>query len=117
MNKTRYYVLWGFVILAIVWGVVAWLTESSALKWAATALGLGLISVGLGLNSFLISLHTDKRMTKLDATLARIEGLQEDIRKEQKEQASSGPPIVASLQAMSQYYMDYISKQKGEDKE
>jgi len=56
-------------------------------------------------------------MTKLDATLARIEGLQEEIRKEQKEQASSGPPIVASLQAMSQYYMDYISKQKGEDKE
>ncbi len=55
-------------------------------------------------------------MTEMDAALARIEGLQEEIRKEQNERASSGPPIIASLQAMSQYYMDYINKQKGEGK-
>ena len=54
-------------------------------------------------------------MAEMSATLDRIEGLQEEILKEQKEQASSGPPIVASLEAMSKYYMDYINKQKGEE--
>jgi len=33
-----------------------------------------------------------------------------------REQKSTGPPIVASLEAISKYYMDYIKDQKGEDK-
>ncbi len=63
------------------------------------------------------ALHTEKRVSELGAVLTRIEGIAEEMRKEQNEQASSGPPIIASLQAISQQYMDYVNKQQREDKE
>ena len=112
MNRRLYYSL-TIIILAVFLGLFGWFTESSSIRWVAPAFGLALIAVGLGVNSLIIALHTERRMTEMGAVLARIENLQEEIRKEQNEQASSGPPIVASLQAMSQYYMDYINKQKG----
>jgi len=115
MNRRLYYIPLSCVILALFLGLVGWFAESSTIKWAAPAFGLALISVGLGLNGFLIALHTDRRMHEMDATLARIENLQEEIQREQKEQASSRSPIVSSLQALSQYYFDYIAKQKRED--
>ena len=109
--------LFSFIILALFFGIVGWVTESTIIKWAAPAIGLALIAVGLGVNSLMIALHTSRRMTEMDATLARIEGLQEEIQKEQREQASSRSPVVESLQALSQYYFDYIAKQKGEDEQ
>jgi len=109
--------LFSFIILALFFGIVGWVTESTIIKWAAPAIGLALIAVGLGVNSLMIALHTYRRMTEMDATLARIEGLQEEIQKEQREQASSRSPVVESLQALSQYYFDYIAKQKGEDEQ
>jgi len=109
--------LFSFIILALFFGIVGWVTESTIIKWAAPAIGLALIAVGLGVNSLMIALHTYRRMTEMDATLARIEGLQEEIQKEQREQASSHSPVVKSLQALSQYYFDYIAKQKGEDEQ
>ena len=48
--------------------------------------------------------------------LNKIEGMLEEIQSKQIEQANSGTPIVASLEAMTKYYMDYINKQKEEDK-
>ena len=115
MKRRLYYYPLTIVILAVFLGLFGWFTESSSIRWVAPAFGLALIAVGLGVNSLIIALHTERRMTEMGAALARIEGLQEEIRKEQNERASSGPPIIASLQAMSQYYMDYINKQKGED--
>ena len=44
--------------------------------------------------------------------LNKIEGMLEEIQSKQIEQANFGTPIVASLEAMTQYYMDYINKQK-----
>ena len=117
MKRRLYYYPLTIVILAVFLGLFGWFTESSSIRWVAPAFGLALIAVGLGVNSLIIVLRTEGRMTEMGATLARIEGLQEEIRKEQNEQASSGPPIVASLQAMSQYYMDYIAKQKGSENE
>ena len=114
MNKRPYYFPLAIVILAIFLGLFGWFNESLSVRWIAPAFGLALIAVGLGVNSLIIALHTEKRMTEMSAALARIEALQEEIRKDQNERAGS-PPIIASLQAMSQYYMDYISKQKGED--
>ena len=116
MKRYFYYYPLTIVILAVFLGLFGWFTESSSIRWVAPAFGLALIAVGLGVNSLIIALHTERRMTEMGATLTRIESLQEEIRKEQNERASPGPSIVASLEAMSQYYMDYISKQKGEDK-
>ncbi len=115
MKRRLYYYLLTIVILAVFLGLLGWFTESSSIRWIAPAFGLALIAVGLGANSLIIALHTEKRATEMGAALARIEGLAEEMRKEQNERANSGPPIVASLQAMSQYYMDYINKQKGEE--
>ena len=115
MNRRLYYYPLTIVILAVLLGLFGWFTESSSIRWVAPAFGLALIAVGLGTNCFIIALHAEKRATEIGAILARIEGLAEEMRKEQHERASSGPPIIASLQAMSQTYMDYINKQKGED--
>ncbi|MFC1987164.1 hypothetical protein ACFLVH_01240 [Chloroflexota bacterium] len=114
MKRHLYYYPLAIVILAVFLGLFGWFAESSSIRWVATAFGLALIAVGLGVNSLIISLHTERRITEIDTTLARIESLQEEIKKEQNERVSPGQPIIASLQAMSQYYMDYINKQKGE---
>ena len=117
MKRRLYYYPLTAVILAVFLGLFGWFTESSSIRWVAPAFGLALIAVGLGVNSLIIALHAERRMIEMGAALARIEGLQEEMLKEQieqKEQKGSGPPIIASLQAMSQYYMDYINKQKGE---
>ena len=116
MKRHLYYYPLAIVILAVLLALFGWFNESSTIRWLAPAFGLALISVGIALYSFIIALHTDRRITEMGITLAKIESLQEEIRKEQNERASSGPPIVASLQAMSQYYMDYINKQKEVEK-
>ena len=41
------------------------------------AFALAVISVGLGASSLMITLHTDRRMTEMNETLARVEHLQE----------------------------------------
>jgi hypothetical protein len=52
-------------------------------------------------------------MNKMNVALTQIGDLQEEMRKEQKEQPSSGSTIVPTLQAFSQLYFDYLAKQKG----
>ena len=116
MKKRLYYYPLAIVISAVFLGLFGWFSESSSIRWIAPAFGLALIAVGVGVNSWIIASHTEKRATEMGAALARVESLQEEMRKEQSERANSGPPIVASLEAMSRYYMDYINKQKGEDK-
>ncbi|MDD4877150.1 MAG: hypothetical protein PHQ86_08510 [Dehalococcoidales bacterium] len=115
MKRRLYYPL-TIVVLAVFLGLIGWFTESTTIRWIAPAFGFTLIAVGLGLHSLIIALHTERRMTEMAATLARIESLQTEMRKTQDEKASSGTHIVASLEAMSQYYMDYIGKQKDKDK-
>jgi len=108
------YIISGSVILALFCGLFGWLVESSTIRWAAPAFGLGIIAVGLSLASYLIASHTDRKISKMEDAVTRIECLHEEIRKEQKEQANSSSPVVTSLQAISQYYMDFLTKQKGE---
>ena len=112
--KGRLYYPLIVVILAVFIGLFGWFSESSSVRWIAPAFGLALISVGLSIYSFIISMNTERRMADINASLSRIEGIQEEMRKEQTEQKSSGPPIVASIEAISKYYMDYINKQKEE---
>ncbi|MFC1899717.1 hypothetical protein ACFLXP_05260 [Chloroflexota bacterium] len=115
MKRNLYYVPLAFVILAIILAFFGWFSDSFLVNWIAPVFGLAFIAIALGLYSFLIALQTDRRITEMGTTLARIEGLQEEMRKAQDERAGSGTPIVASLEAMSKYYMDYINEQKGED--
>ncbi len=114
MNWRNRYIPLGFALIALLFGLYAFIAESSTMKWVASVFGLALISVGLGVSSYLNAVHTDRRTNEMYATLARIENLQGEIQKEQREQASSNSPLVTSLQALSQYYFDYIAKQKGE---
>jgi len=115
MNWRYFIILLSFIILALLVVIAGLVAGSTTIKWITPAIALALISVGLGLNSLTIALHTDKRMNEMDATLTRIEGLQEELQKEQKEQANSSSPVVTSLQALSQIYFDYMAKQKEED--
>ena len=107
-----------FILAAFVMALLGYITESIELRWAILAGALGLLGAGLTLNSSLLALRLDNRMKEIDTTLSRIEDLQKEIRKEQEEQTKSSSPMVMSLQALSQYYMDYLAKQakqKSED--
>lgn len=106
-----------FSLVAFLISLLIFIVDTVELKWATAAGALGAAGVGLAYYSCLLALRTDAMMNEIHLSLSQIKGLQEEIQKEQKEQSeqkSSGPAIVASLQAVSQYYMDYINKQKGE---
>ena len=104
-----------FVVAAVIFAVIGWFTLSPAIKWAAPAVALGLISVGLGVNSLVLVNHTDRKIETMKEALKSIKQLQEEIQKEQKEQSSSSSPIVPTLQAFTQMYLDYLAKQQSEE--
>ena len=81
------------------------------------AFALATLSVGFGIGSLTLALEIDRRITTIDLTLTRIATIQEEIKKTQEEQPSSNKPLLATLQGLSQYYMDYITKQKTEDEQ
>ena len=63
----------------------------------------------------LISMLCRKDIDQILDRLNKIESMLEEIQSKQEEQANCGTPIVASLEAMTKYYMDYINKEKDED--
>ena len=117
MNWRDFMTLMYFVVAAILFGIVGWVTLSSAIKWVAPAVALGLISVGLGLNSLLLANRTEKKIEAINGTLKNIEQIQESIQMEQKEQSSSSSPILPTIQAFSQLYLDYLAKQQSKEEE
>lgn len=100
-----------FIIGASILGIIGRFSGETVF----TAYALGVLAVGLGANSLMISLNTAKRTNSIEATLTRIASLQEEIKKAQEEQPSSSKPILATLEGLSQYYLDYIAKQKEKD--
>ena len=100
-----------FIIGALILGIIGRLSWETVFN----AYALGVLSVGLGANSLMISLNTAKRTNSIEAALTRIASLQEEIKKAQEEQPSSSKPILATLEGLSQYYLDYIAKQKEKD--
>ncbi len=118
MNRRDSMTLIYFVVAAVIFAVIGWFTLSPAIKWAAPAVALGLISVGLGVNSLVLVNHTDRKIETMNEALKSIKQLQEEMQKEQKEQSSSGSTIVPTLQAFSQLYLDYLAKQQsGEEQQ
>ena len=104
-----------FVLAAVIFAVIGWFTLPPAIQWAAPAVALGLISVGLGVNSLVLVNHTDRKIEMINEALTSIKQLQEKIQEEQKEQqeqSSSGSPIASTLQAFTQFYLDYLAKQE-----
>ena len=119
MNKRLVVNLSSFASIALIFCLLGLITQSEMIKWAAPSFAIALVSLGLGINSLIIALHSDKQMSKIDATLVRIETLQEEIKKdiaEQKNQKSSGVQIIPTLQGISKYMMDFINKDKDEGK-
>ena len=83
---------------------------SIELKLGTSSLAIAFASIA---SSNMISLSDKEKIDQILEKLSKLEDLQKEMQKEQKERQNSSPPIVASLQALSQYYTDYISKQKG----
>ena len=79
------------------------------------AFALATLSVGFGISSLMVASHTDKITCELKMAIERTENLQKEIKKAQEEQPGSGKPLLATLQGLSQYYFDYVAKQKKAD--
>ncbi|MBN2187130.1 MAG: hypothetical protein JW732_06735 [Dehalococcoidia bacterium] len=103
--------IFAFGIAALILAIIAWTSGETALN----AYALGVLAVGLGVNSLIISLNTAKRTNSIEAALTRIESLQQEIKKAQEEQPGSNRPILATLEGLTQYYLDYMAKQKAKD--
>ena len=115
MNWRDFMTLMYFVVAAILFGIVGWVTFSPAVKWTAPAVALGLIAVGLGVNSLVLANRMDRKLGAMSETIVNIAQIQEAMQKEQNEQAGSHSTIVPTLQAFSQLYMDYLAKQQSEE--
>ena len=102
-----------FVIAAVVFGVLCKVILSPDIMWLAPIVSLGLILIGLGVNSLLLLRYTDKRIEAINVTLKNIEQIQETMRKEQEEQSRSTSTVAPTLQAFSQLYLDYFTRQQG----
>ncbi len=112
MHWRDFRILVYFVVAAVIFGIVGWGILAPGITWIVPILTLGLILLGLGINSLVLVTHTYKRVEAISETLKSIEQIQEAI---QKEQSSSSPPIVPTLQAFSQFYLDYVTKQQNKD--
>jgi len=113
MRWRDFRILFYFIIAAIVFGIISWVVLSPAVAWIALVVAWGLILIGLLVNSLLLLRDTDKKIKEINETLKNIVQIQEAMQKEQKEQAGSGSTIVPTLQAVSQFYLDYFARQKG----
>lgn len=109
--KQAMFIVAVFALAAIIMALLGYIIDSVELRWAILVGALGLLGAGLTLNSSLMASRLDSRMKDIDTTLARIEDLQKEIQKEQEEHTKSSSPMVMSLQALSQHYMDYLDKQ------
>lgn len=114
MNRRGFTVLMSFVVIAIFFGIIGWLTLSPAIKWVAPVIAIEIALIGLGVNNISMAFNVDTKIEAMNRTLNDIKRIQKEIQEKQKEQANSGSPVVTSLQALSQYYMDFLAKQKGE---
>jgi len=115
MNWRNFRILLYFVVAAVILSIVGWIVLSPTITWFAPVVALGLVSIGLGVNSLVLVNHTDKKIEAISGTLKSIKQIQEAI---QKEQSASHSPIIPTLQALSQLYLDYLGKQQsGEEQQ
>ncbi|MFC1918608.1 hypothetical protein ACFLWW_01355 [Chloroflexota bacterium] len=116
MRLKYFFKRYWFLVLAAILVIIGSYFSSEAIKWGSYAIGFAVISIGLGISSVNLELQTSKEMKKMGETLSRIEDLQKEIQQEQNGQKGSSTHIIPTLQAFSQFYLDYLNKQKEEDK-
>jgi sulfite exporter TauE/SafE len=117
MRWNNFRILGYFIIAAIIAGIAGWIMFPAEVLWFVPAIVLGLILIGLGVNSLVLSYRTDSKISAIDGTLKHIEELQEAIKNEQEKQASAHTPIVTTLQAFSQLYMDSLASRQSEEEQ
>ena len=104
-------------LIALFFAYAVFIVPSIELQFATGGLAVVFASIAASDIRDMADKHkTDQILDKL----IKIEDLQKEIQseqKEQKEQESSRQPIIASLQAFTQYYMDYIANQKESENE
>jgi sulfite exporter TauE/SafE len=106
-----------FIIAAITAGIADWIIFPADVLWSVPVIVLGFILIGLGVNGLVLSYRTDSKIRAIYDTLKHIEELQEAIKSEQDKQASSHTPIVTTLQAFSQLYMDSLASRQSEEEQ
>ena len=90
----------------VVFGI---LTEETILF----AFALAVLALGFGTGGLMIALHTDKKINAINDSIENIKVLQVEMNKSiQEQQQSPSRPILATLEGLSQYYLDYMKKQK-----
>ena len=93
-------------IAAFILGIVGWVTLPPDVAWIAPIVALVLILLGLGINILALINRADRNIDSIIETLKNMEQIQETIQKEQKEQSHFHSPIIPTLQAFSQLYLD-----------
>jgi RNA polymerase-interacting CarD/CdnL/TRCF family regulator len=102
-------------LIALFFAGVAFFLSSIELQMTSGGLAVVFASIA---SSTIRDMVDKQKIDQILDTLSKIEGLQEEIQKEQKEQSeqrNSIPQIIPTLQALTQYYSDFINKQKRED--
>ena len=118
MRWRDFRILLYFIIAAVIFGIISWVTLAPGITWVAPVVALGFISIGLGINILALVNRTGKKIEAISETLKSIQQIQEAIQKEQKEQSGSRSSIVPTLQAFSELYLDYFARKKsGEEQQ
>ena len=100
-----------FAIAAAIVGLLGYSTESADVRWAILAVALGLLGTGLAFIVLMLNSRIEITMNELNEKLSRIEELQKELQNEQREQSKDHSPFVMPIQALSEYYLDYLAKQ------
>jgi uncharacterized integral membrane protein len=106
---------WMPLIIGIIGAIILVVFGFIAGEAALFAFALAVLSAGFGISAMLAALQAEKSVARIRETMERIEALQEEIKKTQEEHSTPSRPILATLESLTQYYMDYLARQKKGD--
>jgi sulfite exporter TauE/SafE len=117
MNWNSFRISGYFIIAGIIAGIVCWFTLPVGFQWSAFIIAAIIILLGICINTLVLAHRTERKIEALTETLKNIGRLQESIKTEQEKQASSHTPVVATLQTLSQLYLESLSEQSSGEEE
>jgi sulfite exporter TauE/SafE len=117
MNWNSFRISAYFAIAGIITGFICWFALPAGFQWFASIIATVIILLGICINTLVLAYRTERKIEALAASLKHIGQLQESIKNEQEKQASAHTPVVATLQALSQLYMDSLSGQQSGEEE
>ncbi len=110
----------GMMIIALILAIcVVLMIQPLTEPWIGLlSLVFFLYAAGLAFTAYRES--TSQQQEKHREIMMRLDSIEdslEEMRKEQKEQSSSGSTIVPTLQAFSELYLDYLARQKSKEEQ